>query len=120
MGGACSVFNCFERDDNYKTELFRIIHQIIPIKAGNMAEIKNEENEKIVNRFFGIFFGIFQTNQIGNLLSSVIIHGSGVPQFSQLPVLTQDQVEETAGRCGVNQERSCIMSHGMTHVMTQL
>ena len=77
--------------------------QYLTVSAGNMAKIKNEENEKIVNRFWGIFFGIFHTNQIGNLISSVIINDNQVPQFSSLSNATQQEVDATAARCGVNQ-----------------
>ena len=79
--------------------------QYLTVAAGKMAKIKNEENDKIVNRFFGVFFCIFHTNQIGNLVSSVVISGSGVPQFSELPVYSDAEAEIISNRCGINQPR---------------
>ncbi len=39
-----------------------------------LAEITGEVSETVVNRFFGIFFAMFQTSQIlGNLISSVVL-----------------------------------------------
>jgi|AACY02.9.fsa_nt_gi hypothetical protein len=67
-----------------------------------MANLKNEENDKIVNRFFGIFFAIFHTNQVGNLVSSVVISGSGIPKFSELPVYSDSEAEVISSQCGIN------------------
>lgn len=39
-----------------------------------LAEVTGEESETVVNRFFGIFFAMFQTSQIlGNMISSVVL-----------------------------------------------
>lgn len=38
------------------------------------SKLTNESNESVVNRFFGIFFSVFQFSQIiGNLLSSLVL-----------------------------------------------
>ncbi|RNA27739.1 UNC93 [Brachionus plicatilis] len=48
--------------------------------AGFYANISGESNEAVVNRFFGIFFSMFQMSQIvGNLISSTILK----PEVSQ-------------------------------------
>jgi len=42
--------------------------------AGFFSTLTNESNEVVVNRFFGIFFSMFQMSQIiGNLISSTIL-----------------------------------------------
>jgi hypothetical protein len=57
------------------------------------AEITNENGETVVNRFFGIFFAMFQISQIlGNLISSIILK----PESSQKQNLSK------ISRCGSN------------------
>ena len=59
--------------------------QYLTVSAGNLAKLTNERTDTIVNQFFGIFFCIFQLNQIfGNLISATVI-GDGFPTFSALP-----------------------------------
>ena len=42
--------------------------------AGFYAHLSKEDNETVVNRFFGIFFAMFQISQImGNLISSLVL-----------------------------------------------
>jgi MFS family permease len=42
--------------------------------AGFFSTLTNESNEVVVNRFFGIFFSMFQMSQIiGNLISSTVL-----------------------------------------------
>ena len=53
--------------------------------AGFYANISGENSEVVVNRFFGIFFAMFQMSQIvGNLISSTILKpeiDQTIPQF---------------------------------------
>ena len=68
-----------------------------------MAELEGVRNDTIVNRFFGIFFCIFQLNQIfGNLISSVVI-GSGLPSFSNIGNASDDEIAAKIESCGLNQ-----------------
>lgn len=63
--------------------------------AGYYSSLTGESNEAVVNRFFGIFFTMFQMSQIiGNLISSAILKPEQVNR-------TVVQLEEH--KCGVGQ-----------------
>ena len=71
--------------------------------AQNYARLSNDPadtEEAVVNRFFGIFFGIFQlTNVSGNLISSLIlgdIGGEGV-NFGYRFNMSKERISDTCG-----------------------
>ena len=57
----------------------------------------------MVNNLFGIFFAIFQVNQIfGNIISSTVI-GDGFPSFSEIGNANASEIEKVREKCGLNQ-----------------
>ena len=79
--------------------------QYLTVSAGKLAELEGVRNDTIVNRFFGIFFCIFQLNQIfGNLISSIVI-GQGLPKFENVGNATEEEVALKEASCGMNQPR---------------
>ena len=62
------------------------------------AELTGENGEAMVNKFFGIFFAMFQTSQIiGNLISSMVLK----PQVDNKKSLSGLNLTRLA-RCGAN------------------
>ena len=79
--------------------------QYLTVSAERLAVSTGVRPDTKVNEFFGIFFCIFQLNQIfGNLISATVI-GSGFPQFSSLNETSDEEVAEVRSRCGMNQPR---------------
>ena len=77
--------------------------QYLTVSASHLAKLTNERVDTIVNRFFGIFFCVFQLNQIlGNVISASVI-GDGFPKFSSLEAATEEEINDKIEKCGMNQ-----------------
>ena len=58
--------------------------QYTTLLARELGLSNKKSTEEMVNNLFGLFFAIFQVNQIfGNIISSTVI-GDGFPSFSDL------------------------------------
>jgi len=64
--------------------------QYITVSALEYAKVTNKNKDAVIAFFFGIFFCIYQLNQIfGNLISSIVL-GEGLPSFGDIGNATQD------------------------------
>lgn len=71
--------------------------------AKRYARLVGESTDTVVNRFFGIFFLLFQTNQIiGNLISSFILSSADSINLEFPSNLTAEREDEIRSVCGAN------------------
>lgn len=77
--------------------------QYTTLLARELSLATDKPCEEMVNNLFGIFFAIFQVNQIfGNIISSTVI-GDGFPSFSEIGNANTSEIETTKESCGLNQ-----------------
>ena len=77
--------------------------QYTTLLARELSLATGKASEEMVNNLFGIFFAIFQVNQIfGNIISSTVI-GDGFPSFSEIGNANTTEIDTIKESCGLNQ-----------------
>ena len=77
--------------------------QYTTLLARELSLATEKSSEEMVNNLFGIFFAIFQVNQIfGNIISSTVI-GEGFPSFGDIGNANASEIETIRNTCGLNQ-----------------
>ena len=77
--------------------------QYTTLLARDLSLATDKPSEEMVNNLFGIFFAIFQVNQIfGNIISSIVI-GDGFPSFTEIGNQNASEIESIRDKCGLNQ-----------------
>ncbi|XP_039251352.2 protein unc-93 homolog A-like [Styela clava] len=71
--------------------------------AKRYARLTNESVDAVVNRFFGIFFLIFQMNQIiGNLISSFVLSSANTASLEFPDSVSEEEKVRIENFCGAN------------------